>query len=122
MRSSENPAEVNTTLKEAIMFYTVHADGRGATLGSYEPAVVQQAYPTNNTPPYGYDRVMDIVTQPSGAPNITGINQIELRGYDLQTTNLTISIGSSSSSAGAFSLQGSTLKFTPSGFFGAAAI
>ena len=120
--SSENPAEANTTLKEAIMFYTVHADGRGATLGSYEPAVVQQAYPTNNTPPYGYDRVMDIVTQPSGAPNITGINQIELRGYDLQTTNLTISIGSSSSSAGAFSLQGSTLKFTPSGFFGAARV
>jgi hypothetical protein len=80
---------------------------------------VQQAYPTNSTPPYGYSRVMDVVTQPSGGPNITGINQIELRGYDQQTTNLTVSLVSSTAGAGAFSLLSSTLKFTPSGFFGA---
>lgn len=116
--SSENPSEPNATLNQAIMYYTVHADGRGATLGTYDPPVVQQAYPTNNTPPYGYSRVMDIVTQPSGAPNIAGINQIELRGYDLQTTNLTVSLVSNTAGAGAFSLLSSTLKFTPSGFFG----
>lgn len=121
--SSESSFEPDgTPLKEAIMFFQVHADGRGATLGSYDPPVVQQAYPTNNTPPYGYTRMMDIVTQPSGAPNITGINQIELRGYDLQSTNLTVSLVSGTTSAGVFSLQGSTLKFTPSGFFGAARV
>lgn len=118
--SSENTSESNNTLKEAIMFFQAHADGRGAALGTYDPPVVQQAYPTNNTPPYGYSRVMDIVTQPTGAPNIAGINQIELRGYDLQTTSLTASLVSSTSGAGAFSLLSSTLKFTPSGFFGAA--
>lgn len=117
--SSENSSEPDTTLKQAMMFFQVHADGRGATLGGYDPPVVQQAYPTNNTPPYGYDRVLDVVTQPSGAPNIAGINQVELRGYDLQTTNLTVSVVSSTAGAGAFSLQGSMLKFTPSGFFGA---
>ncbi len=120
--SSENPSEPNTILKQAIMYYTIHADGRGATLGTYDPPVVQQSYPTNNTPPWSYDRVMDIVTQPSGAPNIAGINQIEVRGYDLQTTNLTVSLVSGTTGAGAFSLQGSTLKFTPSGFFGASRI
>lgn len=119
--SSESSFEPDgTPLKEAIMYFQAHADGRGAMLGSYDPPVVQQAYPTNNTPPYGYTRMMDIVTQPSGAPNITGINQIELRGYDLQSTNLTVSLVSGTTSSGAFSLQGSTLKFTPSGFFGAA--
>lgn len=117
--SSESSGEPAGPLREAMMFFQVHADGRGATLGSYDPPVVQQAYPTNNTPPYGYSRVMDVVTQPSGAPNITGINQVELRGYDLQTTNLTLSIVSSTAGAGAFSLVGSTLKFTPAGFFGA---
>ena len=118
--SSENQSEPNTTLKQAIMFFQIHEDGRGAALGSYDPPVVQQAYPATNTPPWGYDRFLDIVTQPTGAPNIAGINQVEIRGYDLQTTNLTLSLVSSTTSAGAFSLIGSTLKFTPSGFFGAA--
>jgi len=120
--SSENSGEPAGPLREAMMFFQVHADGRGATLGSYDPPVVQQAYPTNNTPPYGYDRVLDVVTQPSGAPNLAGINQVQLRGYDLQTTNLTMSVVSSTAGAGTFSLQGSTLKFTPSGFFGAARV
>ena len=120
--SSENSSEPAGPLREAMMFFQVHADGRGATLGSYDPPVVQQAYPTTNTPPYGYDRVLDVVTQPSGAPNLAGINQVEVRGYDLQTTNLTVTVVSSTANAGAFSLQGSTLKFTPSGFFGASRV
>lgn len=117
--SSESSSEPEGPLREAIMFFQAHADDRGATLGSYDPPVVQQAYPTNNTPPWSYDRVMDIVTQLNGAPNLTGINQVEMRGYDLQSNNLTISLVSSTTSAGAFSLQGNTLRFTPSGFFGA---
>lgn len=120
--SSENSSEPNTTLKQAIMFFQAHADGRGATLGSYDPPVVQQAYPTNNTPPWSYNRVMDVVTQPSGAPNIMGINQIELRGYDGQSTNLTMSLVSGTTSAGAFSLQGSLLRFTPARFLSAARV
>ena len=114
--SSESASEPNTTLKEAIMYYTVHADGRGATLGSYDPPVVQQAYPTNNTPPYGYNRMLHIVTAAS-APNITGINEVEIRGYDLQSNSLTLSIASSTSANGSFSLTGGTLRFTPSAFF-----
>lgn len=117
--SSESSSEPEGPLREAIMFFQAHADDRGATLGSYDPPVVQQAYPTNNTPPWSYDRVMDIVTQLNGAPNLTGINQVEMRGYDLQSNNLTISLVNSTTSAGAFSLQGNTLRFTPSGFFGA---
>lgn len=116
--SSENDPEANTTLKQAIMYFQVHADGRGATLGTYDPPVVQQAYPTNNTPPYGYDRVMDIITQPSGVPNIVGINQIELRGYDLQGNALTVSTNNYSGGSGSFALSGSSLSFSLASFTG----
>ncbi|KAF0170223.1 MAG: hypothetical protein FD161_4738 [Limisphaerales bacterium] len=114
--SSENPSEPNTTLQQATMYFQVHADGRGATLGSYDPPVVQQAYPTNNTPPYGYHRMLHVVTA-AAAPSITGINEVEMRGYDLQTNSLTLSVVSSTANNGSFSLGGSTLRFTPSAFF-----
>lgn len=94
------------------MYFAIHEDGRGATLGSYDPPVVQQAYPTNNTPPYGYDRVMDVVTA-SSPLNLAGINQIELRGYDLQGTSLTVSTTNYTGGSGSFSLTGNTLSFTP---------
>lgn len=115
--SSESSFEPNSTLKEAIMFFQAHADGRGATLGSYDPPVVQQAYPTNNTPPYGYERMLHVVTA-SPTPNLTGINEVEVRGYDLQTNALTVSLASSTANNGAFSLTGSTLRYTPSAAFG----
>ncbi len=114
--SSENTSEPDTTLKQAIMFFQVHADGRGATLGSYDPPVLQQAYPAVNTPPYGYNRMLQVVTA-SPSPNITGINEVEIRGYDQQTTNFTLSVVSSTSANGAFSLNGSTLRYTPSAAF-----
>ncbi len=114
--SSENTSEPNNTLKEAIMFFQIHADGRGATLGSYDPPVVRQAYPASNTPPWGYDRMLHVVTA-SPAPNITGINEVEIRGYDQQTTNLTLSVVSSTSANGTFSLNGGTLRYTPAGAF-----
>jgi hypothetical protein len=117
--SSENSVEADPVLKDAIMFFQAHADGRGARLGSYDPPVVQQAYPPGNTPPWSYDRVMDIVTQPSGAPNIAGINQIQLRGYDRQSTNLSLIITNYSGGSGTFARSGSTLSFTPGGFIGA---
>ncbi|MEN9575048.1 MAG: hypothetical protein RL514_2903 [Verrucomicrobiota bacterium] len=119
--SSESPFEPDgTPLKEAIMYFQVHADNRGATLGNYDSPVVQQAYPTNNTPPYGYNRVMDIVTA-AAAPNITGINEVQVRGYGLQANALTVSLVSSTTNNGTFSLSGSTLRYTPEAFFSDAA-
>ena len=116
--SSESSSEPDGPLRQAIMFFQVHADGRGATLGSYDPPVVQQAYPTNNTPPYGYERVMDIITQPSGVPNIAGINQVELRGYDLQGQALTVSTNNYSGGSGSFALSGFSLSFSLAAFTG----
>ena len=111
--SSESSFEPDGPLRQAIMFFQAHADGRGATLGSYDPPIAQQAYPTNNTPPFGHDRVMDVVTA-SPALNLPGINQIELRGYDRQSTNLSVFITNYSGGSGSFALAGNVLSFTPS--------
>lgn len=116
--SSESSFEPAGPLREAIMFFQAHADDRGATLGSYDPPVVQQAYPTNNTPPYGYDRMLDVVTA-STAPNITGINEVELRGYDLQGgAGLSLFITNQTLINGTFTLTGNLLRYAPNAFFG----
>jgi hypothetical protein len=113
--SSENAAEPNTVLKEAIMYFQAHADGRGATLGAYDPPVIQQVYPFN-TPPFTFSRVMDVVTAPS-APNVPGVNEVELRGYDLQTANLTFAAAGATAHHGSFSLAGTKVRFTPNGWY-----
>ncbi len=117
--SSETFGEPDNTLKQAIMYYQAHADGRGATLGAYDPPVIQQAYPSNNTPPYSYSRVIDITTTASGPqPNISGINDVELRGYDLQTTNPTLLTTNELNLNGIFARAGDVIKYTPNGNFG----
>jgi hypothetical protein len=114
--SCENPAESNPILKQAIMYYQVHADGRGATLNSFDINVSRQIHPPTNTPPYCYDRVMDVVTTPSPI-SVPGINTVQVRGYDLQTTNLAFATTDATSNAGSFSAVNSNLTFVPSGFF-----
>ncbi len=114
--SSESQFEPDGPLRQAMMFFQVHADGRGAALGSYDPPVVQQVYPTNNTPPYGYNRMLHVVTAGT-APNITGINEVEVRGYDAQTNSLTLNVTSATANNGTFSLTGGTLRYTPAAFF-----
>ena len=114
---SSEIATNDPVLAGSIMFFQAHADGRGAQLNSYDTNVVRLAHPLN-TPPYCYDRVMDITTQPVGAPNVAGINQIELRGYDLQgTNNLTFAVTNSTSGAGSFSVVGNVLKFIPAAYY-----
>ncbi|MBI3851777.1 MAG: hypothetical protein HY298_16100 [Verrucomicrobia bacterium] len=115
--SSEDPNEpTGSPLYESIMYYLAHADGRGATLGSYDPPVIQQAHPQANTPPYTYPRVLDI-TSASTTPSVEGINEVEPRGYDLQTTNLSLATTNDTASNGTFARAGNRLQYTPSGFF-----
>ncbi len=115
--SSNNQNETNTLLTQAIMFFLAHGDGRGATLGAYDPPVARQVHPTNNTPPYMYDRLIDVVTSPTRPITTPGVNAIQLRGYDLQTTNLTLATTGATSNAGTFSLVSNTLTFVPNNFY-----
>ena len=59
---------------------------------------------------------MDITTA-SPQPNVAGINSVELRGYDLQGTPLTVATNGASLNNGVFSVSGSTIIYTANGAF-----
>jgi hypothetical protein len=98
------------------MYYAVHADGRGATLGAYDPPVARQIHPTNGNPPYNYDRFIDSVT--TGVPtNIPNINYAQLRGYSLGNIALSVATTDATTLSGAFSVSGTNLTYTPAAFW-----
>lgn len=114
--SSEDPEEPNATLNQAMMYFRAHRDGRGATLGAYDPPIIRQAYPFN-TVPYTFNRVLDVTSAPVVPLDVPGINEVEVRGYDLQTANLTLHTNDQSVINGNFSLNGNKVKFTPGGYY-----
>ncbi|MDB6020962.1 MAG: hypothetical protein JWQ04_819, partial [Pedosphaera sp.] len=114
--SSENPSEPNSYLQQATMYYAIHEGNRGATLGAYDPPVIRQAHPITNTPPYMYNRMMDITTYPNTNTTITNVNVVQLRGYDLQTTNLTLAISDATANHGTLSLLNGNVKYVPNVF------
>lgn len=70
--SSEDPGEGDFTLSDAVMYFAAHDDDRGAALNTYDVDMIQTIHPSN-TPPYGYERVMDVVTANPVIPtNATG--------------------------------------------------
>lgn len=102
----------HSTDPQSIMYPYAHFDGRGAQLAASDVPVVRQAYPQANTPPFSFDRVMDIVTGYI-QPNVPGINEVQLRGYDLQSKNLTLFLTNKYQVSGYFALAGSLLQFLP---------
>jgi hypothetical protein len=121
--SSENPTEADPLLREAVMYYRAHADGRGAALGNYDPPVVQKAYPAANTPPFSYARVLYLITAPV-TPNLPGVNEVRLLGGDRQTTEASLGIVNGPSTAGSpspvgtWNRTGNLVKFTPNAYYG----
>lgn len=116
--SSEDPQETNPLLKDSIMYYRTHEDGRGAKLGAYDGPMIQKVLPKQNQPPASFDRILDAITQSSGAPTAVGVNSISAEGYDLNGDLLTLEIAGGTSNAGVFSQQaGPRLRFDPSGPF-----
>lgn len=111
--SSEDPGETNVFLSEALMYYLMHGNGRGATVGAYDPPTIGQAHPRTNTPPWTYSRVMDVVAT---TPQIHGFGftEIEARGYDLQGDFLSLTITNGTTSRGSFAVVDGRLRFTPS--------
>lgn len=94
----------------ALMWPTIHADGRGASLGTDDVATVRSVYPTN-TPPYGYGRVMRIVVS-DPQPAIPGVNEVMLWGADLQSTQLSVQVTAITSNAGFFVVSSNRVRYT----------
>ena len=115
--SSENLNEPNPILKQAAMYYLAHADGRGASLTSYDTDTVGQVHPRNNTPPYCYDRFLDVVTSPTRPINVPGVNTVQVRGYDLQNNRLTLATTGATTNNGALSVVNSNITYVPKAFY-----
>jgi len=115
--SSETPGESDSTLNESIMYYTAHADGRGAALTTYDIDTALQSYPFN-TPPFGYDRYLIATTIP-GTWTLTNpeVNQVTISGYDLQGDSLTFIVDSSTTFHGNFSTTDFEVTFTLDGYY-----
>ena len=112
--SSENANETNAVLTNSIMFFLVHKDGRGARLDTnYDVPVILRAQPITNTPPYSYNRYIHAVTYGANGLSHPEVNQVVLKGYDLQNDPLSLIIVSNSAGAGTFSLTNTTLTYTP---------
>jgi len=107
------PAPLESAEREAQMYYIAHQDGRGAAPTPWDTNVLHQIHPAENTPPYLFDRVMDVVTA-SPQPAVAGINEIQLKGYDLQGSITAPAIADASSGNGSFSEYDGLLRFTPS--------
>ena len=114
--SSEDDLETNPLLREAVMYYRAHGDGRGATLGAYDVQTIQTSHPSN-TPPYGFDRIMDVITSSPQQPDAPGINDVSISGYDRQSDALTIALTNGTADYGDFSLDGIRLRYTASDFW-----
>src|SRR5262249_1519294 len=112
---SSNVTTNDPVLTNSIMYYLAHADGRGAKLNGYDTNVVRELHPLY-TPPYTYKRFIDAISAPT-QPSVAGINQVELRGYDLQSPALTLITTQASTINGNFSVAGNTLSYTPKAYF-----
>jgi len=116
--TSEDPGESNPNLRQAIMFFQAHADGRGAMLHATDIANIQQAYPFD-TPPWSLHRVLDAVTSGS-PPSIPGINEVLLLGFDRQVQPVTAAVIAATSVNGVFTQSATRLLYRPSGWYSAA--
>jgi hypothetical protein len=91
--SSESDPEGDALKSDALMYFRAHNDSRGARLNDLDKQVIATAYPTNNTPPVGFDRVIDAITHTTGQN--PSVNRVGLAGFDLQGSALTAAIESS---------------------------
>ncbi|MGH8671203.1 MAG: matrixin family metalloprotease, partial [Burkholderiales bacterium] len=118
--TAEIPAATDTPEYKSIMYYLVHAVTNGAYLDVWDGPDIRQVYPVTNTPPYLPRRVMDIVIGTNSHPTNAGVNQIQLRGYDLQGTAVTVVTnqhydfdGVVFPTYGVFALVGDVLSYAP---------
>jgi hypothetical protein len=61
--------------------------------------------------------MMDIVTTSTRPLNVPGVNTVQVRGYDLQNTALTLATTDATAQNGNFSVVNSNIVYVPNGFY-----
>lgn len=119
--SSEDPAEADPLLREAIMYYRIHNDGRGAALGAYDIPAVRKVHPHDDTPPFSDHRILTLVSAPSPITGVPGVNELRLAAHDLQTPSSSLAIitnGPADGPVATSSFVGNLLRVTQTGYYG----
>lgn len=116
--SSEEEEEEDPYLSEAIMYYRINTDDRGASLGDWDIDTIARTHPTDTPPPFGFDRYLRVVASNDPLAN-PEVNEVEIRGYSLHADRdtLTAEMLLPSSNNGTFSFDDKILTFTPNGAF-----
>ncbi|WP_309399515.1 matrixin family metalloprotease [Cerasicoccus maritimus] len=118
--SSENQFEADPFLSGATMYFQVHNDGRGAAITSYDEGIIAKAYPTDNTPPYGFSRYVKLVNGFAPIQN-DSINRYRLAYGDIDGDSVTLEVLEDVDSTKMTSeiVDNDTyVEFTPSSTFG----
>ncbi len=110
--SSEDGDEDDPYLREAIMYFTIHGDGRGATLNAWDEDAIALVHPEGETAPYGFERVIRAVSSSEPLEN-PEVNQVSVRGYHLNEIELTDELLYPTENGGSFDWDGKVLTFTP---------
>jgi hypothetical protein len=120
--SSTNSPEPDPVRTNALMYYLVHKDGRGARLEGWDREKIALPYPTTSTPPYGYARILHVVTSNTVPPGLLGVNQVLIPAYDLQSDTLSALVVTQRQSNGTWTVSGTSLLYTAKGTIGGAPI
>ncbi len=116
--SSENSGETDPLLRQAIMFFQAHADGRGASLNQRDKDAICLSYPLGNRPPYASDHYILAVTKPNGVPLANPqVNETEVAVGDLDGDLVTLESTGTLGSTGVFAVVGGKVIFTPAGYY-----
>lgn len=114
--SSEVSLEINSLLKESIMYFQAHGDGRGASLNQRDLDAIVFGYPLLNRPPFASNHYILAVTKSSTATwSRPEVNQVQVAAGDLDGEAVSLELIGTLGSAGTFSRAGSTVTFIPAG-------
>ena len=127
--SSDSPGEADPERADALMFFRVHADGRGARIAPWDRQAARCAYPEGSSPPAAFPGILHAVTVAGGSQHLLP----ELLRVPVHRGPPGISSGGSpwsirlfpaatSSHYGEFTAEGGDIVYHPLGFFEQAAL
>ncbi|MBK1834352.1 M57 family metalloprotease [Roseibacillus ishigakijimensis] len=116
--SSESASETETALTEAVMYYRVHNDGRGARTACYDADRIAFAYPAQ-LPPFAPTRHFRAASRPGDQP-VSSVNRLTLAAFSSSGAPLSYSFPEGLAvSSGDWTFEAATglLSFTPAAYY-----
>ena len=122
--SSEDFLETDPEKTESLMYFQIHADGRGAALTERDRQAVKRAYPEGEPPPPAVSTVLEAVTVSGGGERLwPGLMRAPASRGPVEASSVGDSwqvrlfAGSTTAAYGEFAAEGGDIVYRPLGFF-----